>query len=47
MHRDDGPYLPARLTLLLAARHDVTNLTQRPGNLAQSPANRVATFSAD
>jgi hypothetical protein len=41
MHRDDGPYLPARLALLPAARHDVTNLTWRPGNFAQSPGNRV------
>ena len=33
MHHDDGPYLPARLALLLAARHYVTNLTSRPVTL--------------
>jgi len=27
MHHDDGPYLPARLALLPAARHYITNLT--------------------
>jgi hypothetical protein len=41
MHHDDGPYLPARLALLSAARHNVTNLTQRPSNFAQSAGNRV------
>jgi len=41
MHHDDGPYLPARLALLPAARHYVTNLAYRPGNFAQSPGNRV------
>lgn len=40
MHHDDGPYLPARLALLLVARHFVTNLIQRPGNFARSPGNR-------
>jgi hypothetical protein len=46
MHHDDGPYLPARLALLLAARHYVTNLTSRPGNFAQSPGNLVGAFSS-
>jgi hypothetical protein len=46
MHHDDGPYLPARLALLLAARPYVTNLTSRPGNFAQSPGNRVGAFSS-
>ena len=46
MHHDDGPYLPARLALLPAARHCVTNLTWRPGNFAQSLGNRVRTFSS-
>jgi hypothetical protein len=46
MYHDDGPHLPARLALLPAARHYVTNLTQRPGNFAQSPDNRVGTFSS-
>ena len=41
MHHDDGPYLPARLALLPAARYFVTNLTERPGKFAQSPGNRV------
>jgi len=44
MHHNDGPYLPARPALLLASRHDVTNLTERPSNFAQSPGNRVGTF---
>jgi hypothetical protein len=44
MHHDDGPYLPARLALLPAARYFVTNLTWRPGNFAQCPDNRGGTF---
>jgi AraC-like DNA-binding protein len=41
MHRDGGPYLPARLVLLPGVRYDVTQLTQRPGDFAQSSDNRV------
>ena len=41
MHRDGGPYLPARLALLPAVRYYVTHLTQRPGDFAQSSDNRV------
>jgi len=40
MYHHNGSYLPARPALLPAARHDVTNLTQRPGNFAQSQRNR-------
>jgi len=41
MHHHDGSYLPARPALLPAARHYVTDLTQRPGNFARSQRNRV------
>src|SRR6266699_1199288 len=41
MHHDGGPYLPARLALLPAARYYVTDLMNRPGDVAQSPDNRV------
>ena len=36
-----GPYSPARLALLPAARYRVTHLTERPGDFAQGSDNRV------
>ncbi len=41
MRRDGGPYLSARLALLIAVRYYLTHLTERPDDFARSSGGRV------